>query len=288
MTISASSLTIVIPARNEAASLRRLLPELRGAFGDSEIIVVDDGSNDDTADLCAANQVTRVAHPYGKGNGAAIKSGARAARGDYVLFMDADGQHKVSDIPRLLEKLSEGYDMVVGAREADTHASTGRHWANAFYNWFATRMVGHPILDLTSGFRLVERRKFLEFIDLLPNGFSYPTTITMAFFRSGYNVAYIPIRAEQRIGKSHISPLRDGVRFLLIIFKIGTLFSPFKVFVPISAIFLLLGLANYGYTYYSAGRFTNMSALLMSFSVLVFLFGLISEQITNLLYKTNN
>src|SRR3546814_690908 len=199
--------------------------------------------------------------------------------------MDADGQHDPACIDGLLTKMGEGYDMVVGARDWAGQAGVHRGAANAFYNWLASHMTGFEVKDLTSGFRAVRADKFSEFIHLLPNGFSYPTTSTMAFFRSAYPVAYVPIPVAKRIGKSHIRPLRDGVRFLLIIFKIATLYSPLKLFAPTAAAFFMIGLGYYGYTFAVQGRFTNMSALLFSASVIVFLIGLISEQITSLTYK---
>lgn len=278
-------LSIIIPAKNEARSLERLLPILCEHHAGGEIIVVNDGSDDDTAAVCAAYPVRVISHPYSMGNGAAIKSGARAASGEVLLFMDADGQHDPADIPKLLEKLDSGFDMVVGARSTASQASTGRHLANKAYNLIASLMVGHPIADLTSGFRVVRAAKFRQFLYMLPNGFSYPTTITMAFFRSGYPVGYVPIHAGQREGKSHIRPLHDGLRFLLIIFRVGTLYSPLKLFLPVSMLHFALGISYYAYTFITAHRFTNMSALLFSAAVIIFLIGLISEQITNLLYS---
>ena len=279
-------LSIILPAKNEAAALSDLLPKLRLACPAAEIVVVDDGSTDRTADLCEANDVQVVRQPYPMGNGAAIKRGAREAKGDVLVFMDADGQHDPDLIPRLVAKLESGFDMVVGARDWSGQAGVGRGIANTFYNWLATRMTNCPVHDLTSGFRAVQADKFREFLHLLPNGFSYPTTITMAFFRSAYAVAYEPIPVAKRVGRSHIRPLRDGVRFLLIIFKIATLYSPLKLFVPASLVFFLLGLGHYAYTYITAHRLTNMSVLLFSASVIVFLIGLISEQITSLTYQT--
>jgi len=278
-------LSIVLPARNEAAGLSRLLPALRERFPAAEILVVDDGSTDTTGDCCETHEVRCLCHPYGMGNGAAVKSGARAARGEVLVFMDADGQHRAADVARLLGRLAEGYDMVVGARSGSHHAGWGRRLANAAYNRLASYMTGQPVADLTSGFRAVRARRFREFLSLLPNGFSYPTTITMAFFRSGYGVAYEPVTVERRIGRSHIQPLRDGMRFLLIIFKIGSLYSPLKIFLPISSVFFTTGLSYYAYTFSTAGRFTNMSALLFTTAVLVFLIGLVSEQITSLIYR---
>jgi glycosyltransferase involved in cell wall biosynthesis len=278
-------LSIILPAKNEAAALADLLPKLRAAQPDAEIIVSDDGSTDHTAALCVEHGVTRVGTPYSMGNGAAIKRGARAARGDVLVCMDADGQHDPADIPRLLEKLDEGYDMVVGARGFGDQAGVGRGIANTFYNWLASKMTGHRIEDLTSGFRAARADKFLEFVHLLPNGFSYPTTSTMAFFRSAYPVAYVPIHAAGRIGKSHIKPLRDGVRFLLIIFKIATLYAPMKLFVPTAVAFFVLGWVYWAYTFLEFHRLSLASVALWCAAVIVFLIGLISEQITSLTYR---
>lgn len=282
------NLSIILPARNEAKNLSRLLPAIIREQQDAEIIVVDDHSTDETASVCKQNKVTVITHPYSKGNGAAIKSGARAASGNILVFMDADGQHNPKDINRLLQKIEEGFDMVVGARNGCTQAGIGRRVGNKLYNRLASAITGHRIDDLTSGFRAARTDVFKKFIHLLPNGFSYPTTITMAFFRSGFSVTYIPINAEKRMGKSHIKPTKDGIRFLLIIFRIGTLYSPLKVFIPTSLTFFVTGICYYLYTYSTQGRFTNMSALLLITSILVFLIGLISEQITNLLYSRNS
>lgn len=282
---NAKMLSVIIPAKNEAAGLEKLLPELCQLLPSAEIIVVNDGSDDDTLAVCGEFKVRVISHTYPKGNGAAIKTGARAALGEVVIFMDADGQHQPQDIAALLEKFHEGYDMVVGARQPGSHAGTHRAVANDVFSRLASWMVVQNIADLTSGFRVVRARKFRQFLYLLPNGFSYPTTITMSFFRAGYGVAYVPIHTPRRIGKSHIRPLRDGVRFLLIIIKIGTLYSPQKLFLPISASFFLTGLGYYLYTYLSTGRFTNMSALLFISAILTFLIGIVSEQISALHYK---
>ncbi len=266
------NVSIILPAKNEAAALVTLLPRLRVLYPEAEILVVDDGSTDHTADVCLQAGVRRLGSPYSMGNGAAIKRGARDASGEVLVFMDGDGQHDPADVARLLARLDEGYDMIVGARNWEGQAGVGRGLANTLYNWLATRMTGHRVADLTSGFRAVRADKFREFVHLLPNGFSYPTTSTMAFFRSAYGVAYEPIHVAQREGTtSHIRPLRDGLRFLLIIFKIATLYSPLKLFVPASALFFLLGCANYAYTFTTHGRLTNMSTLLWSAAVIVFL-----------------
>ncbi len=278
--------SVILPAKNEADGLRQTLPALRACFPEAEVIVVDDGSTDDTAAVAASHGARVLGSPYSMGNGAAIKRGTRAASGEILVFMDADGQHDPRLIQLLLDKLDAGFDMAVGARDSTGQANVGRGAANAFYNALASWMTGHHVADLTSGFRAVRADRFREFLHLLPNGFSYPTTSTMAFFRSAYPVAYVPIPVARRVGSSsHIRPLRDGLRFLLIIFKIATLYSPLKLFAPTSFAFFLLGLGYYGYTYVAEHRFTNMSALLLSASVIVFLIGLISEQITALTYQ---
>jgi len=279
------TISVILPAKNEAGGLDRTLPVLRACMPGAEIIVVDDGSTDATAAIAAGHGARVLSSPYSMGNGAAIKRGARAANGDILVFMDADGQHDPACIAALLAKLEEGYDMVVGARDWAGQAGVHRGAANAFYNWLASRMTGFDVKDLTSGFRVVRADKFREFIHLLPNGFSYPTTSTMAFFRSAYPVAYMPIPVAKRLGKSHIRPLKDGIRFLLIIFKIATLYAPLKLFVPLSGVFFLTGLCWYGYTFLTRHQFTNMSMLLFSASVIVFLIGLVSEQITSLIYR---
>ena len=281
-------ISVILPAKNEANGLKLILPAIRAHYPDAELIVVDDGSTDNTAEIAKNCGASVVTHRHSLGNGAAIKSGARVAQGDVLVFMDADGQHKPEDISRLLLELSCGYDMVVGARSVASQAGAHRAVANTFYNWLATWMVGQTVSDLTSGFRAVKAELFRKYLYLLPNGFSYPTTITMSFFRAGYSVSYLPIEAPPRIGKSHIRVVRDGIRFFLIIFKIGTLYSPLKLFIPLSVAFFLTGLGYYLYTYFSFHRFTNMSATLFITAIQVFLMGLVSEQISALNYKESN
>ena len=278
-------LSIVIPAKNESDALGAVVSTARDCYPDAEIIVVDDGSTDDTAVVAAGVGATVITHPESLGNGAAVKTGARAASGDVIALMDGDGQHDAKEFAPLLERLENGYDMAIGARDTGSHANVGRLFANGLYNAVASLLSGRKIPDLTSGFRVVRADKFKQFLYLLPNGFSYPTTITMAFLRSGYPITFEPITASRRIGKSHIRPLQDGARFLVIIFKIATLYSPLKIFLPIAAAFFLTGAGWYAYTFATIGRFTNMSMLLFSASVIVFLIGLISEQITALTYS---
>ncbi len=282
--------SIIIPAKNEELGLAGLLPELIALYPEVEIIVVNDGSTDNTEQICKDAGVSVITHPYSKGNGAAVKAGARAAKGDYLVFMDGDGQHSAADVARLLSKIEQGYDLVVGARSGrDSQASVARWSANAFYNSFASWMVNRKIDDLTSGFRCTDRRKFLGFLYLLPNGFSYPTTSTMAFFRAGYSVGFVPIIASKRSGKSHISMVKDGVRFFLIIFKVGTLYSPLKIYFPTAVFVSGLGFLNYFLTVMSGDwRFTNMSTLLLLTGMVIFLIGLLSEQLTNLQFKDSS
>ena len=279
------SISIVLPAKNEAANLRLLLPNLRALQPDAEIIVVNDGSTDDTLQTCHELGVQCVSHPYSMGNGAAIKTGARQATRDVIVFMDADGQHDPALVSALVERLEQGYEMAVGARIWTTHASLVRRLANYVYNRLASYMTGQRIEDLTSGFRAVRRRHFLRFLYLLPNGLSYPTTSTMAFFRSGLPVAYVPIAARARLGRSHIRLLEDGPRFLMIIIKVGVLFSPMRLFLPVSAAFFLGGLAYYTYTFLAFHRFTNMTAVLLLTGVLTFLIGILAELISALHYR---
>lgn len=285
---SSVSVSVIIPAKNEAASLPSLLQDLQKEQPDAEIIVVNDGSTDDTSGICARFGVREVRHPVSRGNGAAIKSGARAANGETLVFMDADGQHRPGEIQKLLDELAQGHDMVVGVRERKSQANHTRSLGNFIYNKLASWLVGQKIGDLTSGFRAANARKFRQFLYLLPNGFSYPTSSTMAFFRSGYSVGYIDVRVDKREGTSHLGILKDGARFFLIIFKMGTLYSPFKIFLPASLFFFLLGAGHYAYTFMVSNRFTNMSALLFITAVLIFFMSLIAEQVTALMYRNSD
>lgn len=278
-------LSIILPALNEARSLESLLPDVRASFPEAEIIVVDDGSHDDTAAVCARFDIRVVRNPYRMGNGAAIKRGARAASGTYLAMMDADGQHTAPHLEQLWKRVrSADLDMVVGARNPRDHASLFRRFGNFTFNHLASWMTGQKITDLTSGLRICRARKFREFLHLLPNGFSYPTTSTMAFFRSGYTVAYEPVQVLRREGRSHLRIWREGVRFMVIIFRIGALYSPLKLFLPVSVFLFTAATLLYAYTYVSTGRFTNMSALLYMTSLLTFLIGMVSEQITSLMF----
>ncbi len=282
-----NSLSIVLPARNEATNLAKHLNQIRSLYPTSQILLVNDGSTDNTGEIARETGVEVIDHPYSMGNGAAIKSGARAATGKYILFMDADGQHQPDDIEKLVNNIDQGYKMVIGARTPASHASKARRLMNYVYNNVASLMTGFKIQDLTSGFRIVEAKYFRQFLYLLPNGFSYPTTITMAFLRSGLPIKYEWIEAKQRQGKSKIRPLHDGIRFFIIIMKIGALFSPMRLFLPVSATIFFTGVGYYLFTYLTQNRFTNMSAVLFLASLLIFLIGIIGEQISSLHYQAS-
>jgi glycosyltransferase involved in cell wall biosynthesis len=272
-------ISIVIPVFNEAANLAALLGKIQALeLARAEIIVIDDGSVDHSAEVALSAGASVIRHPYNIGNGAAVKSGIRAARGRLLVLMDGDGQHKPEDIPKLLAEAGN-YHMVVGARAKGSKLRYHRYAANQVYNLLASYVTRFKVQDLTSGFRILSRRDARKFIDLLPNTFSYPTTMTLAFLRSGLTVKYVPIQTLYRAGQSKISLVTDGIRFLLIITKIATLFSPFRVFLPVSFCFFLAGFGNYLYTYFTQGRFTNMSVFMLTTAVIIFMLGLVSEQI---------
>lgn len=276
-----SSISIVIPAFNEARVIADVVGALRRAAAWHEILVVDDGSSDDTSDRASEAGATVVRHPYNKGNGAAVKTGIRRSSGEFVLIVDGDGQHTPEDALRVVEPLGE-YDLVVGARGGHTQASGARRSGNAVLNRLAGYLAGRPIPDLTSGLRAARRACLREFLHLLPNGFSTPTTTTLAFIRAGYDVAFVPIAARERVGRSKIRLGRDGVKFFLILLRVITIFSPFRVFLPISGCAFALGLAYGAWTAVVYGKIPNGAVILLMFSVVVFLVGLVSEQISAL------
>lgn len=275
--------TVLLPAFNEEKSIGTTVRKIKELHPEFEILVVDDGSTDKTMQEAMDAGANVWPHPYNIGNGAAIKTGLRIAKGEWVLMMDADGQHKPDDITRILE-FKDSFDMVVGARTKQSDTRLHRDIANKLYNWIASYVTDFKIMDLTSGLRLVKKNIAEQFIYLLPNTFSYPTTLTLGYLKSGRSVKYIPIEVKKRTGKSKIKLVKDGLRFLLIIFKIATLFSPLRVFLPISMGLFMTGLGYYCYTYINLGRFTNMSALLITTSIVVFMMGLISEQISQMRY----
>jgi glycosyltransferase involved in cell wall biosynthesis len=277
--VAASEATsVVVPAHNESAAVGQVVAGLAALARWHEILVVDDGSTDDTGGAARAAGATVIRHPYRKGNGAAVKSGIRRATGEYILIIDGDGQHRVEDAVRLVSRLGE-YDLVVGARYRTTQATRSRRFGNAGLNWLASYLAGHTIPDLTSGFRAARRSALKEFIHLLPNGFSTPTTTTLAFIRAGYNVAFEPTAARQRVGTSKIRLFRDGAKFFLIIVRVITIFSPLRIFVPVSLTALALGGGYAIWTGATQLHIANSSVVLIVIGVLIFLLGLISEQI---------
>jgi glycosyltransferase involved in cell wall biosynthesis len=283
----ASAVSVLVPAMNEADAIGAVVTRLRDAAAWREILVVDDGSSDDTAARARDAGARVIRHPYNKGNGAAVKTGIRHATGEFVLIVDADGQHPPEDACRIVARLGE-YDLVVGARTSATQATAARRGGNAILNRLAGYLTGRPIHDLTSGFRGARRECLREFLHLLPNGFSTPTTTTLAFIKAGYNVTFEPIAAQPRVGRSKIRFARDGAKFFLILLKIVTLFSPLRIFLPISLFAFVLGAAYGAWTAATVGRIPNGAVLLILFAVVVFLVGLVSEQIASLRFDAAN
>lgn len=279
-----SAVSVVIPAYNEGGAIGEVVSALAGAARWHEIIVVDDGSSDGTAAKAAAAGAIVVAHPYNKGNGAAVKSGIRRATGEFVLIIDGDGQHRPDDARRVVSRLGE-FDLVIAARTSSTQATGARRLGNTMLNGLASYLTGREIPDLTSGFRGARREYLREFLHLLPNGFSTPTTTTLAFIKAGYNVAFEPTEARARVGTSKIHLVRDGAKFLMIILKIVTLFSPLRVFLPISLAAFVVGAAYAVWTIATQQHVTNSSVLLIMLAVIVFLVGLVSEQISSLRFE---
>jgi len=277
--------SVIIPAYNEANSIAGVIQKIKTGHPDFEVVVVNDCSADATADVAEAAGAKVINHPYNMGNGAAIKSGIRHAKGGILVFMDGDGQHDPADIDRLMAYLPE-YDMVVGSRDLSGQASVFRAFGNKVYNWLASYVAKFKVEDLTSGFRIIKADIAKQFLYLLPNAYSYPTTITLSVLRNGRTLKYVPIAVTNRKqGKSNIGLLRDGSRFFIIIVKICTLYSPFRVFLPVSFFLFTTGITYYLYSFFTSRRFTNMSALLFSTSIIIFMMGLISEQICQMRNK---
>jgi glycosyltransferase involved in cell wall biosynthesis len=279
-----NSTSIVVPAFNEGPSIGSLVGDLRSVAAWHEILVVDDGSGDETGRLAEAAGARVIRHPYNKGNGAAVKTGIRNATGTFILIIDADGQHRPADAPRLVAHL-DPYDLVVGARSAASQAGAARRIGNFWLNRIASYLAERSIPDLTSGFRAARRDRLLEFLHLLPNGFSTPTTTTLAFMKAGYNVRFEPVEAAARRGESKIRLASDGVGFFLILLKVVTIFSPLRIFLPVSATMFVVGAAYAVWTILTQSHVTNSSVLLILLSVVIFLVGLVSEQISALRFE---
>jgi glycosyltransferase involved in cell wall biosynthesis len=278
-------ISVIIPAYNEVSTIGDIVSKIRTLYPDFEIIVINDGSTDETADVAKRAGAKVYSHPYNIGNGAAIKSGIRTASGDILVFMDADLQHNPEDIAVMLNYFPD-YDMVVGSRSKKDPTSLGRALGNKIYNWLASYVAKFDVQDLTSGFRAIKSDIAKQFLYLLPNSYSYPATLTLGVLRTGRALKYIPITVKVRkAGKSNINIFKDGVRFFMIIVKICTLFSPFRIFLPVSLFMFCLGLSYYMYTFFAWRRFTNMSALLFTTSIIIFMMGLISEQICQMRFE---
>ncbi len=280
-----TDVSVIIPAYNEAETIRDVVIKVKEIDPEFEIIVVNDGSTDNTAEVAAESGAIVFSHPYNIGNGAAIKNGIRIASGDILVLMDGDGQHRPEDIFELIKYLPD-YDMVIGSRTRQKQASLTRALGNWIFNWLASYVTKFKVEDLTSGFRAVKAEIAQKLLYLLPNQYSYPTLITLGVLRSGRSIKYIPVDVQKRKqGTSEIKAFRDGVRFFIIITKICTLFSPLRVFLPISILFFILGISYYIFTYITSNRFTNMSALLFSTSIILFMMGLVSEQICQMRFE---
>ena len=284
MMVASASVTIVIPAFNEADSIGPVVTQLRAVAAWHEVLVIDDGSTDTTGTTATSAGARVIRHPYNKGNGASVKTAIRAANSEWILIVDADGQHAPDDAARLVSRLGD-YDLVIGARDPRTQATAGRRVGNAVLNWLASYLTERPIPDLTSGFRAARRDCLLEFIHLLPNGFSTPTTTTLAFIKAGYNVAFEPIAARSRVGTSKIRLASDGAKFLLILLKVVTIFSPLRVFAPVSAVAFAVGAAYGLWNFVYHARIPNGAVLLLMFAIIIMLVGLVSEQISSLRFE---
>jgi len=283
--MNTTKVSVILPAYNESADIDDIVSDIKEMYPDFEVIVINDGSKDDTAAEAEKAGANVYSHPYNIGNGAAIKSGIRIASGDVLVFMDADGQHNPADIAKLLQYIPE-FDMVVGARSMGDQASLWRAFGNKAYSWFASYVAKFPIKDLTSGFRAVKSNIAKSFVYLLPNTYSYPATITLGVLRSGMSIKYVPIKMQKRkTGKSNIKLIEDGVRFFMIITRICTLYSPMRVFLPVGFTMFLLGVANYLYTYITRGQFTNMSVFMFVAAIIIFMMSLISEQICQMRFE---
>ncbi len=283
-----NKVSVIIPAFNEAPSIGDVVLTIKRLYPDFEIIVINDGSNDNTADIAKHAGANVYSHPYNIGNGAAVKSGIRVASGDILVFMDGDGQHKPEDIAKLLQYISD-FDMVVGERSIRGQASLDRAMGNKIYNRFASYVAKFPVKDLTSGFRAVKAKVANDFVHMLPNTYSYPSTLTLGVLRSGWSIKYLPIKVDKRKeGNSNVNMFRDGVRFFMIITKICTLYSPMRVFLPVSFSMFMIGFVYYIFTLIAQNRFTNMSALLFTTSVIVFMMGLVSEQVCQMRFDRSS
>ena len=286
------SVTVVFPAYNEGKVIGRVLERVRAYLPDAELMVVDDCSADDTPAQAAAAGARVERHPVNRGNGAAVKTGIRRASGDVILLMDADGQMEPRYIPLILGTMAEGFDMVVGARSRATQGDTlARRLGNQALDSLGSYLVEAPLRDLTSGYRAMRRTVIEEFIHLLPNRYSYPTTSTLALTKAGYSVGFVEIAGQHRqAGRSGQKLLRNGIRFGLIILRMISLFAPLRVYFPMAIVLFLLGLAAFLLGLFIGPepfrlKVPGSSVVLFTGSMIVFMFGLLAEQIAALRFQ---
>ena len=290
---NANYLSVILPIFEEEATIKKLIDELFSTLGGAdlsfEIIAVDDGSNDGTIDVLKQLKETYTEdlivaqHLENRGNGATLRTGISVASGDIVVTMDADGQHAPADILTLINHIPP-YDLVIGARTESYSGSWYRNGANRFYNGFASWLTRKEIKDLTSGFRAMKRHAVTHFLSLFPDGFSAPTTTTMAFLKAGYNVNFVPIHVDQRtLGDSKIRLWSDGSRFVIIILRMIMLYDPMRIFMPTGIALTFLGVLSWLAGLWNAQRLVlpNSTILFFSSALLTWLLGLVSDQISN-------
>lgn len=280
---SKSKVSVILPAYNEEENIGQLVNRIKKLKEVDEVVVVDDGSTDRTAEKAKEAGAFVVKHPYNVGNGASIKTGGFRAKGNILVFMDADGQHPPEAILEMLEFIGE-YDMVVASRTPESDVSRFRALGNWFLKKIAEFLSEQEIPDLTSGFRVIKRERFEEFAHLLPQRYSYPTTLTLSMISSSYFVKFLPVKEIKRreAGRSGISPFRDGLRFFQIILRIIMLFNPQKIFIPVGVFFLLGGIGFGLYSIFSQGNLQESAVLLVTIGIFSLLFGLLADQIAHL------
>lgn len=275
------SVSIVIPAYQERAAIgdvvSAVLKVVASLSCEYEVIVVDDGSTDGTGDAARKAGAHVLVHPYNKGYGASLKTGIRFASNRTVIFLDADGQHDPDDIPRLLAGRT-GFDMVVGARKGMAGSPLWRQPGKLFLKWLVNNLTGHSIPDFNSGYRALDREMALRFLPIMPDGFSFSTTSTIAAFKGGYLVQYLPIQVAKRIGTSTVTAA-DGFRTIMLIIRLVTLFAPLRVFLPISAVTFLIGLIFTVYGYVHTGEASVKGLISLLAAVQFFLFGVMVDQV---------
>jgi glycosyltransferase involved in cell wall biosynthesis len=281
----AFDVSIVIPAYNEEKAIGTTLDAVKGAVASSsrryEIIVVNDGSKDRTAEEAASRGVQVLNHRRNRGYGASLKSGVLAARGDVVLFYDADNQFEPADIERMVNELGD-MDAALGARTQGSHAPFSRRGGKMLLGWLANYLARTRIPDLNCGLRAIRRDVLLDYLHLLPNGFSASTTTTLVLLKEGHDVTFVPITVKKRIGKSTVKPIKDGMDTALLIVRLTTLLDPFRVFGPVAAVFFLGGVVRGAYYIKFGSGLSTAALFLLVSSVIIFFFGLLADQVASM------